>query len=307
MISIVVNFFNNRREARNTLHSMSAEYLRNANSVGYEVIAIDNGSQLPLDESEVRSFGPHFRYRYFETQSRSPVGALNAVCNEAKGEELLIIIDGAHLLSPGILDLADRAFRLFPSPFIATVPFHLGPKSQNISVTEGYNQQVEDQLLQGSGWRTDGYRLYDIAGSYSDGSLGWFGCLFESGCIGMRKRDYLSMKGFDERFQSRGGGLANLDMFQRALSRPDMQYVMLLGEGTFHQVHGGVASNAPSGEHPWNEFHREYLEIRGVPFARTMRLPSFLGSLPPLKSAMGIAHHSAQAGLAFWMNSREIS
>jgi hypothetical protein len=307
VISIVVNFFNNRREASNTLYSLSAGYFRHANNVAYEVVAVDNGSQLPLHEDEVKSFGPHFRYRYVETQSRSPVGALNVACKEAKGDELLIIIDGAHLLSPGILDLADRAFRLFPSPFIATVPFHLGPKSQNISVTEGYNQQVEDGLLQACGWRADGYRLFDIAGSYSDGSLGWFGCLFESGCFGMRKQDYLSLNGFDERFQSPGGGLANLDIFQRAVSRPGMQYVMLLGEGSFHQVHGGVASNAPSGQHPWTEFHREYVEIRGAPFARTMRPPTFLGSLPPLKSALRIAQHSAQAGMAFWMNSREIS
>lgn len=306
MISIIVNFFNNRREARNTLHSLSARYLRNADNIDYEVIAVDNGSQLPLDEAEVRNFGPQFRYRYFETQSHSPVGALNAMCDEARGEELLIVVDGAHLLSPGILDLANRAFRLYPSPFIATVPFHLGPKSQTISVAEGYNQQVEDGLLQSCGWRTDGYRLYDITGSYAGTSLGWFGCLFESGCFGIRKRDYLSMKGYDERFQSRGGGLANIDIFQRALSRPDIQYVMLLGEGTFHQFHGGVASNAPPGKHPWDEFHGEYLKIRGVPFARTKRLPIFLGSLPPLKSGMRIAQHSAEAGLAFWMNDREI-
>jgi len=251
----------------------------------------------------VQEFGPRFRYRYFETQSRSPVGALNAVCKEASGDQLLIVIDGAHILSPGILELADRAFRLFPAPIIATVPFHLGPKSQNVSVMEGYNQQSEDALLERSGWRADGYRLFEIAASYADGSLGWFGCLFESGCLGICGKDYHSLGGFDERFQARGGGLANLDIFQRALSSADMQYVMLLGEGTFHQVHGGVASNAPPGQHPWEEFHREYVRIRGVPFTRTMRRPTFLGSLPPNKAALRIAQHSAHVGLDFWLNS----
>jgi glycosyltransferase involved in cell wall biosynthesis len=302
MISVIVNFYNNRREAKNTLFSLSTGYQKNLADVPYEVIAVDNGSQSPLNEQEVQQFGPQFRYRYFETQSRSPVGALNAACNEASGDQLLVVIDGAHILSPGILKLTDRAFRLFPSPIIATVPFHLGPKSQNVSVTEGYNQKSEDALLERCGWRTDGYRLFEIAGSYADGSLGWFGCLFESGCFGISRADYRTLGGFDERFQARGGGLTNLDIFQRALSRSELQYVMLLGEGTFHQVHGGVASNAPPAQHPWEEFHREYMRIRGVPFARTMRRPTFLGSLPASNAALRIAQHSAQVGMDFWLN-----
>ncbi|HEY2684596.1 MAG TPA: glycosyltransferase [Steroidobacteraceae bacterium] len=307
MISIIVNFFNNRREAKNTLHSLSAGYLRNASNISYEVIAVDNGSQLPLSEDEVSSFGPQFRYRYFATQSRSPVDALNTVCSEAKGDELMIMIDGAHLLSPGILDLADQAFRSLDAPIIATVPFHLGPKVQNVSVGEGYNQEKEEDLLRRCGWRADGYRLYDVAGSYADGSKGWFGCLFESGCLGIRKRDFLSMQGFDKRFQSPGGGMANPDILQRALRRSDLQYVVLLGEGTFHQVHGGVASNSPWDKHPWKDFEKEYAGIRGAAFARTLRRPMFLGSFPQLKSALKIAKHSAEAGLTFWLNGSDIS
>jgi hypothetical protein len=116
----------------------------------------------------------------------------------------------------------------------------------------------------------------------------------------MRKHDYLSMGGFDERFQSRGGGLTNLDFFQRAVSSKDLEYVMLLGEGTFHQVHGGVASNAPPDNHPWSEFHREYEQIRGRAFERVLRQPLHLGSLPPVRAGQRIVNDSANVGWEFW-------
>jgi glycosyltransferase involved in cell wall biosynthesis len=135
MLSIVVNFFNNRREAMRTLHSLTRAYQRSAGDIPFEVIAIDNGSSQPLTEAEVRAFGPEFHHRFVQTKSVSPVAAVNAACRDAQGEELLVIIDGAHILSPGIYRLATAAFRLFPAPFIATVGFHLGPKTQNQSVT----------------------------------------------------------------------------------------------------------------------------------------------------------------------------
>lgn len=298
MLSVVVGFYNNRREAPRTLHSLTRSYQRDVAGLEYEVIAVDNGSGQPLDAAVVRAFGPEFRHQYTATTSVSPAQALNEACREARGEELLVVIDGAHILSPGILGNASRAFALFPAPFIATVPFHLGPKVQNESVLEGYDQQVEDLLLERSNWMQDGYRLYSVTGAFSDAGNGWFGGLFETGCFGIRKRDFLSLGGFDERFASRGGGLVNLDFFQRALARSELEYVMLMGEGTFHQFHGGVASNAPRAVHPWAEFHEEYRRIRGESFARVPRSPFLLGKLP--REALHVAEVSMHLGSAFW-------
>ncbi len=298
MLSIVVNFFNNRREAQNTLHSLSRGYQRDAQDIPYEVLVVDNGSTQPLAETQVSAFGPEFRYRYVETKSVSPVAALNAVCRQAAGDNLLVMIDGAHIMSPGVLRSAQDAFCLFPSAFAATVPFHLGPKKQNESILEGYNQLVEDQLLYKSGWRSNGYRLYAIAGSFMDGSEGWFGCLYESGCFGISKADYLAMGGFDERFQSPGGGLANLDFFKRALLNTKLHYVMLLGQATFHQTHGGVTSCSTAARNPWQDFEREYMQIRGIGYQRAPRRPFFMGNLP--KECLNAARVSSQNGLDFW-------
>ena len=297
MISVVVNFFDNRREARNTLFSLTEGYQR-ASDVDYEVVAIDNGSSAPLDEAEVRAFGPRFSYRYVSTTAKTPAPAINAAVREARGDHVLVVIDGAHILSPGILRHADEAFRLFASPFVATCALHLGPERQNSSVSKGYNQQVEDAILAGSGWRENGYRLYYASRSFADLGQGWFGQMYESGCYGMKKAAYLAMGGLDERFVEPGGGMVNLDFFARAVSDPALDYVVLLGEATFHQVHGGVATNAPLANHPFARFHDEYVRIRGHAFDRPARRPFFLGDIPA--EALMASYASAQSGLKGW-------
>ena len=302
MLSIVVNFFNNPREAKNTLYSLTRAYQNEIKNIPYEVIVLDNGSTQPLTEKQVQSFGPEFKYRFVSTTSVSPVTAINAACRDALGEELIVMIDGAHILSPGILKHSIDAFTLFPSPFIATVPFHLGPMRQNESILEGYNQLMEDRLLSECSWKSNGYNLYKIAGDFADACRGWFGCLFESSCFGIKKADYQSLGGLDERFQSRGGGLVSPDFFTRALSRENLQYVMLLGEGTFHQFHGGVASNAPYSRHPANEFHQEYVNIRGIPYKQVLRKPYHMGILPD--EALRVATISAGLGEQFWLENK---
>ena len=47
MLSVVVNFYNNRREARNTLYSLTRGYQRESQDASYEVIVVDNGSVSP--------------------------------------------------------------------------------------------------------------------------------------------------------------------------------------------------------------------------------------------------------------------
>ena len=297
MLSILINFYNNRREAQNSLYSLSRAYAR-VPDLDYEVLAVGNGSTVPLSEDFVRSFGPEFHFHYHATRSVSPVEALNGAAREARGEHLMVMIDGAHILSPGILPLVRRAFNAFEHPFIATTALHLGPKPQDESSLEGYTTQVEDALLAGSHWRDDGYRLFNIAHAFGDRGFGWFGCPAESNCFALRRDDFLAIGGFDERFQTRGGGLANLDLFRRAVSQETWDYVMLLGEATFHQYHGAAPASAAERQRRWDEFAAEYAQIRGMPFQQVERRPFFMGALP--REALVATSYSAYHGLNAW-------
>jgi hypothetical protein len=210
----------------------------------------------------------------------SPAAAINAAANIARGESIAACIDGARMLSPGIIRLMLATFRAYEDPLVATLGWHLGPKLQNQSMLEGYGQAAEDQLLDSVDWRRDGYELFRISCLTASAARGWFGPIEESNLLAFRRPAWERLGGFDERFLSQGGGLVNLDFYREACERTS-QLVILLGEGTFHQFHGGVATNTPMADHPWPKFHEEYVAVRGRNWQRPTKSADYLGGLPP--------------------------
>ncbi len=91
----------------------------------------------------------------------------------------------------------------------------------------------------------------------------------------MSRTSFVEMGGYDERFTSPGGGLVNHDFLGRVLARPDIRPVVILGEGSFHQIHGGVATNVPPEEYPWESFKAEYQRIHNEPFEYVKPVPAY--------------------------------
>lgn len=277
-LSLLVVFFEMDREAPRTLHTLSPAYQRGVTAADYEVIAIDAGSSRPLEAGFVASFGPNFRLLR-TAAAPSPVAAVNAAARTARCEAIALCIDGARMLSPGIVRLMLAAFRAYADPVVATLAWHLGPKLQNDSVLEGYCQAVEDRLLESVEWQQDGYELFRIACLAASSAGGWFQPIAESNCLAVRRAAWDRLGGLDERFQSPGGGLVNPDFYREACERLG-QLVILLGEGTFHQFHGGVATNVPLAAHPWRRFHDEYAAIRGREFQMPCKPAEYIGGIP---------------------------
>lgn len=286
-LSIVVCIFNMEREARRALYSMSARYQRDVSDDDYEVIVVDNGSDVPFNGGSVEEFGPNFRYHYVadartSRETRTPGRAMNIGIRMARASYLSLMIDGARMLSPGVVKYGLMLPKLFAKPVGLTHGWHLGPSAQSQSIMHGYSQAIEDELIASIDWPSNGYRLFEICG-VQDEHESWFRPVSESNCI-FAPRDVLDdIGGFDERFVERGGGLVNFDLQMRLVDRMDLDLAMLLGEGTFHQFHGGTTSSTPSPDVPpmVSDFLDEYHAIRGEPFAPICaRRPVYVGALP---------------------------
>lgn len=278
-LSVIVIFYNMRREAIRTLYSLTKKYQLNANGISYEVIAIDNGSKEPLDRSFVKEFGENFHYVYFDTQIPSPCAALNYGVQSAQAELITLCIDGARILSPGILHYSILGSRIYQNPFIYTLGMHIGHKPQNYLAEENYSYSDEDGLMASVDWEQDGYLLFKISSPALSSGKGYFSKLTESNCFTMLRSTYQKIGGFDERFTSPGGGIANLDFFDRVHQIKDVNSVMIFGEATFHQFHGGTATNVPLKDHPWGKMAEEYKNIRGKPYEPYFVPPIFLGGM----------------------------
>ncbi len=113
-----------------------------------------------------------------------------------------------------------------------------------------------------------------LAGSSAGG---WFRPIAESNALFLTRAMWDALGGYDEAFAQPGGGLANLDAYVRACALDGSQLIMLLGEGTFHQMHGGVSTGAARPR--WPEFHDEYVRLRGRAYEKPANVPWLFGTL----------------------------
>lgn len=290
-LSVVVIGYRMDRELPRTLCSLSPAMQRGIRAEDYEIILIDNGSSEPMAMASYPTCGAQVSCHYIADASASPAGAANYGLKQARGRLIGVMIDGARLASPGLLATALLAEKLDERPVISSLGFHLGFERQMEGVRHGYNQAREDALLDEARWTEDGYRLFDIASLAGSSEGGFFLPTGESNALFLPRRLWRELGGFDERFQSPGGGYVNLDVYRRACELPDSRLVVMLGEGTFHQVHGGVATNAIVPDKHL-EYHEEYIRLRGKEFVFPQPEAIYLGNAPLL--AMRVIEQSAR-------------
>src|SRR5262245_55058938 len=113
-------------QARRTLVSLSPGYQRNARAADYEVIVVEKASDRLLGAERAESTGPNVRYFLRQDASRSPAGAVNFAAAQARGSMVAVLVDGARLLSPGVVELALLAHRAAPEATLAIPGYHLG-------------------------------------------------------------------------------------------------------------------------------------------------------------------------------------
>ena len=276
LLSVVVVVHDMVRELPRTLRTLAPDYQRGMDADDYEVVVVDNGSSHLLDEGVLAAFPGRLRAARVDPAPPSPARAANLGLEMAEGELVGLIIDGARMASPGLLFDARLAIRLAERPIVATPGYHLGPTQHMQAGDEGYDQTTEDRLLSGIDWQADGYRLFEISTLAGSSGRGWFGPMGESSALFMLRETWRKLDGLDERFELPGGGLVNHDLYRRACALEEARLIVLLGEGTFHQFHGGVATSRRLG---WEEMHAEYVAIREESYRPPSNRPLYLGAI----------------------------
>ncbi len=298
--SIVVIAYNMGRELPRTLHSLSRKYQQNITDLNYEVIVVDNGSREPVSAQMLSACGEEFRLIRIDDASPSPGEAVNIAGAGARGKSLGILVDGARMLTPGILAWARQALRFRPRSVASVLGFHLGPAQQRLASLQGYNQHIEDQLLARICWPEDGYRLFEISSLAGSSRYGWQGPMAESNCLFLPRSLFEQVNGFDTRFTSAGGGLINLDFYKRVCEAGQVELVYLVGEGCFHQIHGGVTTgDTQTKALSYDQLCIEYQSIVGCVHQAPSNPPLLLGYNHPScswLSGAGAAAMSEQAG-----------
>ena len=79
-----------------------------------------------------------------------------------------------------------------------------------------------------------------------------------------------------------GGGYANLELYERLGASPDVTVVTMLGEGSFHQVHGGTTTNLsdPDERHERISSYAEHFDdLRGRGFVGHRKRMHYVGTM----------------------------
>ena len=87
----------------------------------------------------------------------------------------------------------------------------------------------------------------------------------ESNAFAMTREMWDSIGGYNEGFILPGGGLCNLELFDRYVNRSKGLNVLLYGETTFHQIHNGAAT---SHDGYFSASLAEYTEVIGSNYRR---------------------------------------
>ena len=248
-VSIIVIVYQMARQAQNTLYSLSVSYQKNTNIADYEVIVVENESTDMLEPSFVSSLGGNFIYSRQKACNKSPVDAINHGFALARGNFIGLLIDGARILTPRVIEYALMLSKLQSNPLLATATFNLGPYLHYDPQVDWFNIEKEQQMLASTNWQSNGYRLFDIANVGEANPVGYFQPMLESNCYFSTRSNFEAIGYADKDFNSIGGVSLNLHMF-RAIGMLEQceQYFVLAGEGSFHQQHGGVTTTPRSTE-----------------------------------------------------------
>lgn len=296
LISIIVIVYDMPVQALNTLYSLSHFHQCEADQATYEVIVVENRSDNLIPSSELSKLPGNFRYFLRDETGVSPAPAINFALSVSRGSYIGLMIDGARMVTPGVLHNVLLAIRLAEEPLVLVPGYHLGDSEHQLQDPALYNVSVEQEMLSNLNWKHDGYELFRRCCLSGANRHGFFHPFMECNCIFASKNLFMEMGGADEKFDLGGGGSLNLYIYFRLAMHPRTTLFILPGEGSFHQIHGGITTTKIEDREEILRTHRNQLNaILGHSFYSPKIEPTFLGKIPP--QALPWLEFSVQRGI----------
>lgn len=297
LLSIIVIAYDMPRQALNTLRSLAATHQRDVDPDDYEVLVVENRSPRTLDAAAVESLPGRFRYFLRDEPGVSPAAAINFGFAQARGRCIGLMIDGARMVTPGVVHHVLAANRITADALVVVPGYHLGEHEHQFHATHGHTEAREQALLQEIAWERDGYALFSIACLSGANRHGVFHPFMECNCMFLPADVFAEIGRADERFDLPGGGALNLAIYRQAALHPRTRLFVLPGEGSFHQLHGGVTtSELPDRDALLGRIRRQLHEVLGCHFTSPTIQPTLLGTIGP--AALRHLQFSVKQGLS---------
>ncbi|MEP1471062.1 MAG: glycosyltransferase [Halieaceae bacterium] len=281
-VSVIVIAYRMAAQLQNTLYTLTADYQDGVSEDDYEVIVMENSSDDNLTAEQIDNLAANFHYTLREERAATPVFAVNEAFKKCRAPFICLMIDGARMVSPGIIKNAIMAYAISPNTILAVPGYHLGQDEQHM--VEGVSDQFayEQNLLASIDWRHNGYELFGIATFSGANRRGYLQPIMECNCLFASAANFQSIGYANTEFTLPGGGSINLHMYRSLGMLPDTTLLVTPGEGSFHQFHGGVTTSSYSEREAEIERHRVQLHSYWPGgFHSLRREPTLLGSVSP--------------------------
>lgn len=305
LLSVVVVVYKMPRQAMNTLLSLNVPYQQGVEVKDYEVLVVENESSDMLNGAEVEALGPQYRYIRRSELRPTPVYAANEGLQAASAKRICFLIDGARMLSPRVLKYSLDGLRMYPKALVATPGYHIGEQDQKFSSEMQHDEQSEARLLESIDWQNAGYKLFDVSCFSGANDKGFFHPLMESNCIAFDRELLDTVGGLHEGYQTPGGGSVNLDFYRQLALLESSPLLVLAGEGSFHQYHGGVTTMQQDDLEQILQSHRDEMKrIRGSYYQAVRKEPILFGAIT--SHSMTFMDASCDRGLARYQRLRKL-
>jgi hypothetical protein len=230
-LSIAVAFSNRAAQAENCLLSLSEAFQANV-AVSYEIVAIEAPSDDTCGEARARACGKNVRYVELGGTGPWRARALRLGVERCRAPWIGLMLDGAHILTPRVVEhvLLARGFGARP---LIVVPEYVPADESRwqgaplVRLQPGANEYGE---------------LLDHARFGPANPNGFLGPLLGASCVFLPRTSFDAVGAADARLDVPGGGALRFDLYARLSRLPDTRLVVLAGEAAMRQPHPEVTA-----------------------------------------------------------------